>query len=246
MVIVAAILAAIICYKRPAMLFEIGAVMAAPGLLNFFPPAFGGLFWRRATKEGAMVGFLVGCLVVLYFDWYLKNPMGTIYALVANTVLFLVVSLLTRPESKEHLGKVFAPVTMKSPPTTFLEREPPPITPLTPESGSPVFFRYQPMARVPVHARTEPDQRGKSVFLGAAREGWFRLGKADNRKRPGDAKVAAVGSPDRGRARCLRSLSCPGADPASHRPLAPCAGPGCPAGPIFVGCGHGRREALAL
>ncbi|MGQ9532949.1 MAG: hypothetical protein ACUVTQ_09125 [Desulfotomaculales bacterium] len=109
----AAILAAIICYKRPAMLFEIGAVMAAPGLLNFFPPAFGGLFWRRATKEGAMVGFLVGCLVVLYFSWYLKNPMGTIYALVANTVLFLVVSLLTRPESKEHLDKVFAPVTMK-------------------------------------------------------------------------------------------------------------------------------------
>jgi SSS family solute:Na+ symporter len=77
-----------------------------PGIL------IGGLFWRRATTAGVFAGLGVGWALSLYF---LLAGSGEIWgmnsgfiALLANGVMFFVVSLLTRPVHAESIDAFMA------------------------------------------------------------------------------------------------------------------------------------------
>ncbi len=65
-------------------------------------PIFAGLFWKRATKEGALFG-MVGGLIVTVIAFILKSQgLITIFhesqpGLIASALLFVIVSLATKP-----------------------------------------------------------------------------------------------------------------------------------------------------
>lgn len=100
----------------------------------FLPAFVGGLFWKRMTKSGAIwsmiIGFLVTAVWLLFFkdkearaiglcyqlfgkhsllldkpNWYVVDPI--VIALPISLAVAVVVSLLSKPPSKEHLDKCF-------------------------------------------------------------------------------------------------------------------------------------------
>ncbi|MCP4408459.1 MAG: histidine kinase [Gammaproteobacteria bacterium] len=91
---------------------------------QFLPGIVGVLFWRRATREGFITGLLAGIAVwggtlllpllaasgiISYHTEYFQPTQGqdkwtyaTFWSLTINTLLFVVVSLLTRQREAEH------------------------------------------------------------------------------------------------------------------------------------------------
>jgi len=76
----------------------------------------GVFIWERATKEGVIVGFVTGIITTLVFTALKINLMGFapgFWGLVFNGILFVGVSLMTKPVSKEHIEKFMKPLTSR-------------------------------------------------------------------------------------------------------------------------------------
>ncbi|MHC4988234.1 MAG: sodium:solute symporter family protein, partial [Planctomycetota bacterium] len=100
----------------------------------FLPAFLGGLFWKRMTKAGAIWSMIIGFLVTAFWLLFIKDKearaIGLCYklfekhsllldkpnwsvvdpiviALPISIIVAIVVSLLTKPPSKEHLDKCF-------------------------------------------------------------------------------------------------------------------------------------------
>lgn len=70
-------------------------------------------YWRRASTEGALVGYTSGVLVaaVLVFEFVtlpaaFPGFVAGFYGLIVNTVLFVGVSLVTDPVPEENRRKI--------------------------------------------------------------------------------------------------------------------------------------------
>jgi Na+/proline symporter len=92
---------------------------------SYFFPLMGGLYWKRATKEGAFAGMVVGFLiqvVLVALDLIKTPPLATNYLETINPILtshgvivgmtmsaivFFGVSLMTKPSSKINLAPFF-------------------------------------------------------------------------------------------------------------------------------------------
>lgn len=115
----AAVLAAsIAAVHPPAAVAQVVAYAFGFAASTFFPVIVLGIFWRRATKEGAVAGMLVGMTVTaLYITWFavlrpdLNVPAHWLFGIspegfgaigaIVNAVLLVVVSLLSRPPPDE-------------------------------------------------------------------------------------------------------------------------------------------------
>lgn len=104
----------------PLTLLAFGLAAAAPALIvvvllvaydfisQLFPAVvIGGLFWRRATKEGATAGILVGwvvsgALLLTKHDPFLGVNAG-LWGLLANVLVFVAVSLATPAVDRGYL-----------------------------------------------------------------------------------------------------------------------------------------------
>jgi SSS family solute:Na+ symporter len=80
---------------------------------QLFPAVvIGGLFWRRATKEGATAGIVVGwilsAVLLLTNHGLLLGINAGLIALVGNLVVFFGVSAMTRPVAHDDLDGFFA------------------------------------------------------------------------------------------------------------------------------------------
>lgn len=79
-------------------------------LACFVTPLFAGLYWRRATREGALASMIVGLVGVSIFSYYAKfiSPMPmhpSIYGFALSIAAMIVVSLLTRKPSEKILSE---------------------------------------------------------------------------------------------------------------------------------------------
>ncbi|MEA1965645.1 MAG: sodium:solute symporter family protein [Candidatus Aerophobetes bacterium] len=78
-------------------------------IVQIAPPVYGAVYWKRATKGGAISGFVVGALLNSYFAYSgAASPAGInpgIVGLIGNIIVFVVVSLLTKPQDMEHVNK---------------------------------------------------------------------------------------------------------------------------------------------
>ncbi|MBN1236407.1 MAG: sodium:solute symporter family protein [Methanotrichaceae archaeon] len=79
-------------------------------LACFVTPLFAGLYWRRATREGALASMIVGLVGVFAFSYYAKFitplPMHpSIYGLVLSVAVMIVVSLATKKPSEKLLDE---------------------------------------------------------------------------------------------------------------------------------------------
>ena len=111
------ILVLLVVAFRPALLVEYAYDFAAPGFAQLMPAAFGGLYWRRATRQGALAGTSLGLAATLVTT-FVANPtplQPILIGLAVNVALFVAVSMLTRPDERagvevhDYLAGVFGP-----------------------------------------------------------------------------------------------------------------------------------------
>lgn len=77
-------------------------------VIQFLPITLATLFWRRATFPGAMTGILAGLAVSIYFTFIQTTPFDIepgLWGLAVNCILFVTVSLMTKPMSREHTDR---------------------------------------------------------------------------------------------------------------------------------------------
>ncbi|MEM1094891.1 MAG: sodium:solute symporter family protein [Bacteroidota bacterium] len=77
------------------------------GIAQIFPLVFAAFYWPRATGWGALAGLVAGLTVsVLFLLWPDLRPLPLhegVYGLAANLVVFISISLLSRPEPLSRL-----------------------------------------------------------------------------------------------------------------------------------------------
>ena len=77
-------------------------------IVQFAPAVYGALFWRRGSRMGAIAGLVVGVAVNFYFQLVADSRPFDLHAgllgLVANSVVFIVISLVTRV-TPDHQAK---------------------------------------------------------------------------------------------------------------------------------------------
>src|SRR5699024_2286884 len=77
-------------------------------VIQFLPISLATLFWRRANLSGAMTGMVAGLVVSVYFTFIQDSPLDIepgLWGVAVNTVLLVVVSLMTKPMSREHTDR---------------------------------------------------------------------------------------------------------------------------------------------
>jgi cation/acetate symporter len=119
LLVVVAIIAAYVTSKKPGdILFLVGAAFSLAASA-FFPPLVLGVFWKRATKWGAIIGMIVGLGICVYYMlrtyafftnmgipkmdlWFGLNPISAgVFGLPAGLITIVIVSLLTPEPNRE-------------------------------------------------------------------------------------------------------------------------------------------------
>ena len=80
------------------LMFAWSFYAAAAGL-----PAFAALYWKKATKQAAIVSSIVGTVLVLatYFVWNIGGTWYGAIGMLGSTICMVVVSLFTKQDSKD-------------------------------------------------------------------------------------------------------------------------------------------------
>lgn len=107
-IIIAAVIALLISIPRPTMVIQM-LLIAASFSLVFAAPITLGIWWKRATKEGAIAGMVAGLIgIVITQVWKMLAPKTfnhwfepAIVGLILSVGLFVIVSLLTKPTPKQ-------------------------------------------------------------------------------------------------------------------------------------------------
>ncbi|RXJ70302.1 sodium:solute symporter [Halarcobacter ebronensis] len=132
LMIIISVALAYIFDKQPAIIARSTAIFFALCAAIFLPSFIGGLFWRRMTKAGAissmLIGFFVSSFWLLFVHFKEAKELGIskvifgVDSLLSGKIIFvdalvislplsiltaIIVSLLTKPMSKEHLKKCF-------------------------------------------------------------------------------------------------------------------------------------------
>lgn len=96
----------------PGLLVTIGLVALA-GTAQVIVPTVGAIFWKRSTVAGAMAGTLTGIGLLSLFTFHVLTPPGPfisggagLLALMVNIVVFVVVSMLTKPRPEKLMNEL--------------------------------------------------------------------------------------------------------------------------------------------
>ncbi len=93
---------------RPAMIITIYDFAVAIVSSSIFAPMFIGLFWKRATKEGALAGSIVGFVVAaLWFFFGSKAISACLVGIPTSIILEIIISLATAEPSEEVVKQFF-------------------------------------------------------------------------------------------------------------------------------------------
>jgi cation/acetate symporter len=113
MILVAISVAAYFGIYPPAFVAQVVAFAFGLAASSFFPVIVMGIFWKRATREGAIAGMIVGIAFTAFYIiqvkflgsdfWFLNisgEGIGTV-GMVFNFIVMYIVSLMTAPPPKE-------------------------------------------------------------------------------------------------------------------------------------------------
>ena len=101
------VVALAIALNPPAIIFQIIVFAFTMIALTFVMPMMGVIYWKKATKYGAIAAMLVGSIFIPF--WTAIGEPGVqalLVALIAAPVLFIVVSLMTQGSINEEDRKV--------------------------------------------------------------------------------------------------------------------------------------------
>ena len=114
-VVIVALTYALAMFAKDANVFDL-AIWCFSGFSALFPVVFAALYWKRATKQGAVASVLSALLSWLYF-FHLSGYGGEMVVgpgIIPAAICFMVatiamigVSLITKPPSEETLKKFF-------------------------------------------------------------------------------------------------------------------------------------------
>ena len=88
-----------IVFTRPASITDNAYKLASPFFGMIMPATILGLYWKRASREGAWAGTLAGLIVVVIFTFFATPPLGIsafLWGLIVNFIVMIVVSLCTK------------------------------------------------------------------------------------------------------------------------------------------------------
>lgn len=88
-----------IVFTKPAGVTDNAYKLASPFFGMIMPATFAGVYWRRATKEGAWAGTIAGLITVIVFTFFIQPPFqfsAFVWALIVNVAVLVVVSLCTK------------------------------------------------------------------------------------------------------------------------------------------------------
>lgn len=99
----------LLALTRPTAIVDYAYTFATPGFAQILPAMIFGMYWKRASKQGAIAGTVVGLATLVVTLFIIPRPLGihpVIWSLGLNIVVFLIVSFATRP-SDETVEKFF-------------------------------------------------------------------------------------------------------------------------------------------
>jgi SSS family solute:Na+ symporter len=109
--VAAAVISFILALVRPGELGLLLSNIASPGFALWAPALLGGVLWKRGTKQGAIAGVVVGLLWLIIGSFFYKPLLLGFHPifvpLIVDAILYVVVSFLTEPVSKEIQKKFF-------------------------------------------------------------------------------------------------------------------------------------------
>jgi SSS family solute:Na+ symporter len=121
-VVIVALTYALAMLAKDANVFDL-AIWCFSGFSALFPVVFAALYWKRATKQGAVASILAAVVTWMYYfhlsgygGEYFVGP-GIVPAAIcfgASSVALVVVSLFTSPPSTKTLGKFFPEIDSTS------------------------------------------------------------------------------------------------------------------------------------
>lgn len=96
------IVSVIMALNPPDLIFTL-IMFAISIVMPLFPILVLGIYWKKATKQAAVVSAIVGTAVVLmtYFWWNLGGTWYGAFGLLASTVCMVIVSLLTKQSEND-------------------------------------------------------------------------------------------------------------------------------------------------
>jgi SSS family solute:Na+ symporter len=97
----------------PSTLVDLLIAASGPIMLQVLIVLIGALYWRRATKEGAIISMIASeAFLVLLWLKVIQMPIAGIHngvwAMILGVILFVVVSLVTKPVDEKTLDKFFS------------------------------------------------------------------------------------------------------------------------------------------
>ena len=122
MLLVVAVLAATVAAQKPGTILSMVAWAFSIAGSAFFPALVLGIFWRRATRAGALAGMVVGLSVAIYYifrvefdtipwlgvsglrmePWFhVQSTSAGVFGVAAGFVTIILVSLFTKAPEKE-------------------------------------------------------------------------------------------------------------------------------------------------
>lgn len=106
-VLVVGLISVVFALTKPGALANL-LVLSNSGVGVLVPSIIGGLYWKHATKEGALVSTIVGECIMIYMTFIHKMaPLGFgagFWAMSISLVLFVAVSMATTPT--KHTGEI--------------------------------------------------------------------------------------------------------------------------------------------
>jgi SSS family solute:Na+ symporter len=109
---------------RAESIMEAVIIATVIGTTSYFFPIIGGLYWKRATKWGALAALVVGggtqILLITYELFWINQPLdsispyltehGVLVGLTLSALFFVGISLITKPTESIRLAPFFSDV----------------------------------------------------------------------------------------------------------------------------------------
>lgn len=99
-VVIIVVLTVLLSLTRPTAIVTYAYTFATPGFGQLLPAFLLGMYWKGATKEGALAGMICGLITLIITLWVIVKPFGihpVIWSLGVNLLVFVVVSWITKP-----------------------------------------------------------------------------------------------------------------------------------------------------
>ena len=99
-VVIVVVATILLSLTRPTAIVNYAYAFATPGFAQILPELVLGMYWKRASKQGAIAGTAVGLVTLVVTLFIVKYPLGihpVMWSLGLNILVFVVVSFFTRP-----------------------------------------------------------------------------------------------------------------------------------------------------